>query len=135
MPVEVVRVLVLNIFWPSLSVLNVLLQLGGPQTAAQWDQWSAQTHEAFQPPPSYVQSSLCVRVCVCGEGCVEGGVSVCVWLWVWGQSLCMYMCVYMSGCIVRVGMNSLTAFIGGSYSQMYMCVCKCVCVCAWGGVL
>ena len=103
----------------------------GPQTAAQWDQWSAQTRDAFPPPPSYVQSSLCVSVRVC----VGRGVSVCVWLWVWGQSLCMYMCVYMSGCIVRVGMNSLTAFIGGSYSQMYMCVCKCVCVCAWGGVL
>jgi len=65
-----------------------------------------------------------VSVCVGGKG-----VSVCVWLWVWGKSLCMYMCVYMSGCIVRVGMNSLTAFIGGNYSQTYMCVCKCVCVC------
>ena len=68
----------------------------GPQTAAQWDQWSAQTREAFQPPPSYVQSSLCVRVCVCGEGCAEGGVSVCVWLLGVGAiTMHVHVCVHV----------------------------------------
>ena len=58
----------------------------GPQTAAQWDQWSAQTREAFPPPPSYAQSSLCACVCVCV------GVS----MWVCGRE---YVGVW--ACVVR----------------------------------
>ena len=48
-----------------------------PQTAAQWGQWSAQTREASPPPPSYVQSSLCV--CMCVRVGVSMWVCGCVW--------------------------------------------------------
>jgi len=58
MPIKVVRVLML-IFCPLLSVLNVLLHLGLlKQLHNVVGSLSAQTQEASPPPPSYIQSCL-----------------------------------------------------------------------------
>ena len=51
-------------------------------------------------------------------------VWICTSMWVYGCVWGGAITVHVHVC---VGMNSLTAFVGGGYSQRYMCVGREVC--------